>query len=49
MGKRWKPLQSKEPVNTPTSKTQMGKHMKSVFDELELVLETATSSKSTQG
>ena len=45
MGERWKPLQSEEPVKTPISKTQRRKHMKSVFDELELVMEINTSSK----
>ena len=49
MGERWKPLQSKEPVKIPISKTQRGKRMKSVFDELELVIEINTSSKFSHG
>ena len=38
-----------KPVEPPTSKTQQGIHMKSVFDELELGMEMNTSSKSSHG
>ena len=38
-----------ESVKPPTSKTQYDIHSKSVFDELELVMEISTSSKSSYG
>jgi hypothetical protein len=37
-----------EPARPPTSKTQWKKHMKSVFDELELVMKMTISSKLTK-
>ena len=38
-----------ESVKPPTSKTQYDIHSKSVFDELELVMEINTSYKSSHG
>ena len=38
-----------ESVKPPTSKTQYDIHSRSVFDELELVMEISTSSKSSHG
>ncbi len=38
-----------KPVKPPTSKTQKDIHSKSVFDDLELVMEISTSSKYSYG
>ena len=42
-------LKKDKPVKPPTSKTQQKIHMKSVFDELELVMEMNASSKFSHG
>ena len=36
---------NEEPAKPPASKTQWKKHMKSIFDELELVMKMTISSK----
>jgi hypothetical protein len=42
-------LYKDEPIKPPTPKTQYDIHEKSVFDELELVMEITTSSRTSHG